>query len=68
VDVRLLRTDPDFVSRARGHGNEVTAWTVNEPEDIQFCEDLGISGFTTDHPDRVQEIAAFEVRQRDFSH
>jgi glycerophosphoryl diester phosphodiesterase len=68
VDVRLLRRDPDFVARARRQGNEVTAWTVNEPEDIQFCEDLGIAGFTTDYPDRLREIAESELRQRDFSH
>jgi glycerophosphoryl diester phosphodiesterase len=67
VDVRLLRNDPDFVARARGHGNQVTAWTVNEPEDITFCEDLGVAGFTTDYPDLVHEIAEFEVRPREFS-
>ena len=25
-------------------------WTVNEPEDIRFCRDLGVTGFTTDYP------------------
>jgi glycerophosphoryl diester phosphodiesterase len=64
VDVRLLRKDPDFVARARGQGNLVNAWTVNEPADIQFCEDLGIVGFTTDYPDRVQEIAQFGPAER----
>jgi glycerophosphoryl diester phosphodiesterase len=68
VDVRLLRQDPDFVARARRHGNEVTAWTVNEPADVRFCQDLGVVGYTTDYPDRVQEIARFEVRERDFAH
>jgi glycerophosphoryl diester phosphodiesterase len=57
VDVQLLRRDPDFVARARAYGNEVTAWTVNEAEDITFCAELGVVGFTTDYPDRVLEIA-----------
>jgi glycerophosphoryl diester phosphodiesterase len=53
VDVRLLRRDPGFVARARRHGNEVHAWTVNNPADIALCRDLGVTGFTSDHPDRV---------------
>ena len=68
VDVRQLRQDPDFVARARRQGNEVTAWTVNEPDDIRFCEALGITGFTTDYPDRVQEITGVGARQPEFSH
>lgn len=55
-DVRLLRADPDYVARARSHGNEVHPWTVNKYEDIEFCLDLGVTGFTTDFPDRVLEV------------
>lgn len=55
-DLRLVRADPDFVARARWHGNEVHVWTVNEPDDIEFCLDLGVTGFTTDCPDRVLAV------------
>ena len=41
------------MARARAHGNEVHVWTANEPADIAFCRDLGVTGFTTDYPDRV---------------
>lgn len=58
VDVRLLRTDPGFVARARAHGNEVHAWTVNDPDDVRFCRDLGVTGFTTDYPMLVAEVLA----------
>jgi glycerophosphoryl diester phosphodiesterase len=56
IDVKLLRRDPGFVARARWHGNEVHAWTVNDPADIVLCRDLGVTGFTSDHPDRVLEL------------
>ncbi len=57
-DVELIKADPRFVSRAQAHGNEVHVWTVNAPDDIRFCRDLGVTGFTTDYPDRVAEILA----------
>ncbi len=55
-DLALIKQDPDFVSRARAHGNEVHVWTVNEPEDVRFCLDLGVTGFTTDYPERVAAV------------
>lgn len=64
-DLRLLPDDPGFVARAHEHGNEVHPWTVNEPEQIEFCRGLGIDGYTTDYPDRVVEafgVHALTVR------
>ena len=57
-DLELIKSDPGFVARAQAHGNEVHVWTVNSPDDIRFCRDLGVTGFTTDYPDRVAEILA----------
>jgi glycerophosphoryl diester phosphodiesterase len=65
VCVRLLRRDPGFVARALARGNEVHVWTVNDPADIGFCRDLGVSGFTSDCPDQVLAVLGrdpFEVR------
>lgn len=55
-DWLLLKDDPEYVERARSHGNEVHPWTVNEYADIEFCLGLGVTGFTTDYPDRVLEV------------
>jgi len=54
----LLREDPGFVERARSQGNEVHVWTVNRPDDIRFCRDLGVTGFTSDYPELVAEALA----------
>ncbi len=57
-DLRLIREDPGFVARAHARGHRVNVWTVNEPEDIEFCRALGVDGYTTDHPDRVAAMLA----------
>ncbi|HYP44060.1 MAG TPA: glycerophosphodiester phosphodiesterase family protein [Propionibacteriaceae bacterium] len=56
VDIDLLRQNPDFVAKARRRGNEVHAWTVNEPAEFEFCRDFGITGITTDCPDRALRL------------
>lgn len=55
-DLELIKQDPEFVSRVLAHGNEVHVWTANEPDDIVMCAELGVTGFTTDYPDRMLEI------------
>ncbi|WP_375430891.1 glycerophosphodiester phosphodiesterase [uncultured Friedmanniella sp.] len=60
-ELELLRADPGFVARARAQGNEVHVWTVNHPDDIRFCQDLGVTGLTTDYPDLVTEVLATPV-------
>jgi glycerophosphoryl diester phosphodiesterase len=57
-DLALIKKDPDFVGRSLQKGHEVHVWTVNEPDDVRFCRDLGVTGFTTDYPDRVAAILA----------
>ena len=55
-DLELIKEDPEFVERSVQRGHQVHVWTVNEPDDIRFCRDLGVTGFTTDFPDRVASI------------
>ena len=58
VDLTLLRRDPGFVEHMLHRGCEVHAYTVNHPDDVRFCRDLGVSGFTTDCPPEVREVLA----------
>lgn len=51
INIGLLRKHPEFVTRARRHGNQVHAWTVNRKADLEFCRAQGIAGVTTDDPD-----------------
>jgi glycerophosphoryl diester phosphodiesterase len=61
-DLALIKEDPGFVERSLQRGHEVHVWTVNEPEDIRFCRDLGVTGFTTDYPDRVAAVLEESLR------
>ncbi|MBO0811590.1 MAG: glycerophosphodiester phosphodiesterase [Microlunatus sp.] len=54
-DLERVRKDPGWVGRMIAAGNQVHVWTVNSPEDVRFCLDLGVTGFTTDFPDIVAE-------------
>lgn len=53
--VRILRARPEYVERAHRAGNEVHVWTVNEPEDVRLCADLGVDALITNRPQRVRD-------------
>ncbi|MCP3818035.1 glycerophosphodiester phosphodiesterase [Streptomyces sp. A3M-1-3] len=51
--IRIVRNHPGFVERLQRAGNSVHVWTVNEPEDVQLCVDLGIEAIITNRPRQV---------------
>ncbi len=48
--VHLLRTDPDYVARARSFGHETYVWTVDDPADVALCAKLGVRYLATNSP------------------
>lgn len=46
----IVRAHPKYVARAHAQGNQVHVWTVNTPEDIALCADLGVDAIITDNP------------------
>jgi glycerophosphoryl diester phosphodiesterase len=53
LDVRIVRRYPETVARQHRHGHEVYVWTVDSPEDVARCLDLGVDGIITNHPSAV---------------
>ena len=53
LDIRIVRRYPGTVARQRRHGHEVYVWTVDTPDDIALCLDLGVDGVITNHPTAV---------------
>jgi glycerophosphoryl diester phosphodiesterase len=51
--MRLLRENPDFGAKLRRKGRRVHVWTVNRPDDVDLCLDLGVEALITDVPDQV---------------
>jgi glycerophosphoryl diester phosphodiesterase len=48
--ISLLRRRPGLMDTLRTAGNEVYAWTVNEPADLDLARRLGVDGIITDRP------------------
>lgn len=48
--VKILRTDPDIVRRARVQGRETYAWTIDTREDLDLCRELGVRWVATNRP------------------
>ncbi len=51
--VRVLRTWPEYVSRAREAGKQVFVWTADEPADIALAARLGADAIITNRPAAV---------------
>lgn len=56
VSIARLRSDPDYVARAKAHGNFVHVWTVDTPTDVHLCASLGVSGIISNRPGMVREV------------
>ncbi|MGH3756529.1 glycerophosphodiester phosphodiesterase [Actinophytocola sp.] len=54
--IRLLRQDPDYVTRAAAFGHDTYAWTVDEPEDIELCRRLGVRYVATNAPAATRSL------------
>jgi glycerophosphoryl diester phosphodiesterase len=50
-NIRILRQKPEWISEAQQLGLTVNAWTVNNPEDMQWLLDLKTNFITTDEPE-----------------
>ena len=51
-----MKKHPEWVKMSHDLGMEVNVWTVNEPEDMQWCIDHGVDYITTNAPELLQEI------------
>ncbi|MDG3010496.1 glycerophosphodiester phosphodiesterase [Rhodococcus sp. D2-41] len=54
--IRALHRHPDLVDRAAAAGRATYCWTVDEPDDIRLCRDLGVGWIATNHPGRTREL------------
>ena len=49
---------PAFVSRLKGTGLEVGAWTVDKPEEARRLREMGATAITTNRPQYIREQLA----------
>ncbi|ANS66403.1 glycerophosphoryl diester phosphodiesterase [Streptomyces lincolnensis] len=51
--IRIVRNHPAYIERLKRAGHQVHVWTVNEPEDVDLCLDLGVDAIITNRPSAV---------------
>jgi glycerophosphoryl diester phosphodiesterase len=52
--IRILRAHPEYVERVHRAGNAVHVWTVDDPDDVALCVELGVDAIITDRPAEVR--------------
>jgi glycerophosphoryl diester phosphodiesterase len=53
LDVGILRRWPQTVERQHRRGHEVYVWTVDEPQDVALCLELGVDAIISNRPGMV---------------
>ncbi|MGW7046742.1 glycerophosphodiester phosphodiesterase [Streptomyces avermitilis] len=51
--MRIVRSHPGYIERLKRAGHQVHVWTVNEPEDVDLCVELGVDAIITNRPRAV---------------
>jgi glycerophosphoryl diester phosphodiesterase len=51
--IEIVRAHPRFVARCHRRGRPVHVWTVDTPEDIALCVELGVEAIITNRPGTV---------------
>ncbi|MFJ4829722.1 glycerophosphodiester phosphodiesterase [Streptomyces sp. NPDC088747] len=51
--MRIVRSHPGYIDRLKRAGHQIHVWTVNEPEDVDLCVELGIDAIITNRPRAV---------------
>ena len=58
VAMRVPRKHPGYVQRVHAQGGALAVFTVDEPDDIDLCLDLGVDVIISNLPQRVRERLA----------
>lgn len=52
--IDIIRMHPGYVRRVHESGGKVHVWTVDEPDDVALCLDVGVDGIITNRPREVR--------------
>jgi glycerophosphoryl diester phosphodiesterase len=54
--IEILRTRPEYVQRLHRSGQRVHVWTVDDPDDVKLCIELGVDAIITNKPREVRAL------------
>ncbi|MEI6407071.1 MAG: glycerophosphodiester phosphodiesterase family protein [Actinomycetes bacterium] len=52
--IHLVRKNPHIVKQIHKEGKKVFVWTVNDDDDVRFCNDLGVDVIMSDKPGQAR--------------
>lgn len=52
--IRVVRHDPDYISRLHERGHQAYVWTVDTEADLQLCLDLHVDAVITNRPAEIR--------------
>ncbi|MFG2284819.1 glycerophosphodiester phosphodiesterase [Streptomyces sp. NPDC048595] len=52
--MRIIRAHPEYVAKAHRAGHRVHVWTVNDADDVELCQELGVDAVITNRPKQVR--------------
>jgi len=53
LDLKIVRRWPQTVERQQRRGHQVYVWTVDEPQDVALCLELGVDAIISNRPGMV---------------
>jgi glycerophosphoryl diester phosphodiesterase len=54
--IEIVRAHPHYVEHVHARGGRVHVWTVDEQDDVDLCQSLGVDAIITNRPGRVLRI------------
>jgi len=57
--VKIVRENPNFVTKEIKRGKKVFVWTVNNEVDLLLCEKLGVSAVMSDNPAQARKLLGY---------
>jgi glycerophosphoryl diester phosphodiesterase len=57
--IKLIRENPEFVTKEIKRGKKVFVWTVNNEADLLLCEKLGVSAVMSDNPAQARKLLGY---------
>lgn len=54
--IDVMKKHPEWIADCHKKGLKVNVWTVNSPEDMQWCIDNGVDYITTNDPEGLQKM------------
>lgn len=57
--IELLKEQPEMIARAKENGKRLFIWTVDDPNDVEFCAQNGIDVVITNKPAQARRVLGY---------